>query len=150
VACEIESEGRLAASAIKAARAAAPDGEAEAAGRLENLMFSVDYQFQDNFAATEFLSRCNRSPMRNERFAHGAADNLLKLDNGKSELGTGSCCGSALSGTDCCTRTRIQWKIGRALISALAVVAHSSADHQIAKSRSLGKHVGAEAITQRR
>jgi predicted TIM-barrel fold metal-dependent hydrolase len=29
---------------------------------LDNLMFSVDYPFQDNFAATEFLERCNLSP----------------------------------------------------------------------------------------
>ncbi len=28
---------------------------------LDNLMFSVDYPFQDNFAATEFLKRCDLS-----------------------------------------------------------------------------------------
>jgi hypothetical protein len=47
----------------------------------DNLMFSVDYSFQDNFAATEFLRCCDLSPADKERFAHRTADGLLKLGN---------------------------------------------------------------------
>ncbi len=48
---------------------------------LDNLMFSVDYPFQDNFAAMEFLERCDLSPEDKERFAHRTAEKLLKLDD---------------------------------------------------------------------
>jgi predicted TIM-barrel fold metal-dependent hydrolase len=46
---------------------------------LDNLMFSVDYPFQDNFAAMEFLHRCDLPPGDKERFAHGTAEKLLGL-----------------------------------------------------------------------
>ena len=46
---------------------------------MDNLMFSVDYPFQDNFAAMEFLNRCDLSPADRERFSHGTAEKLLKL-----------------------------------------------------------------------
>jgi predicted TIM-barrel fold metal-dependent hydrolase len=85
---------------------------------LDNLMFSVDYPFQDNFAAMAFLKRCDLSPDDKERFAHRTADNLLNLDNrpttvGRSHLGVGV--GDAWYRL----RTRSQSKLGRALISAL-------------------------------
>ncbi len=48
---------------------------------LDNLMFSVDYPFQDNFAAMEFLERCGLSADDKERFAHRTAEKLLKLDD---------------------------------------------------------------------
>jgi predicted TIM-barrel fold metal-dependent hydrolase len=83
---------------------------------LDNLMFSVDYPFQDNFAATEFLKRCDLSPEEKERFAHGTAENLLKLDNRPSTIGTAS---AGLGDAWYRLRTRTQSKIGRALISAL-------------------------------
>ena len=47
---------------------------------LGNLMFSVDYPFQDNFAAMEFFERCSLSTEEKERFAHRTAETLLKLD----------------------------------------------------------------------
>jgi predicted TIM-barrel fold metal-dependent hydrolase len=46
---------------------------------LDNLMFSVDYPFQDNFAAMEFLHRCDLPPGDKERFAHGTAEKVLGL-----------------------------------------------------------------------
>ena len=83
---------------------------------LDNLMFSVDYPFQDNFAATEFLKRCDLSPAEKERFAHGTADNLLKLDNRPRTIGTAN---TRVGDAWYRLRTRTQSKIGRALISAL-------------------------------
>ena len=44
---------------------------------LDNLMFSVDYPFQDNFAAMEFLHRCDLSAADKVRFAYRTAENLL-------------------------------------------------------------------------
>jgi len=46
---------------------------------LDNLMFSVDYPLQDNFAAMEFLKHCEVSPDDKERFAHRTAESLLRL-----------------------------------------------------------------------
>jgi Amidohydrolase len=85
---------------------------------LDNLMFSVDYPFQDNFAATEFLKRCGLSPEEKERFAHGTAENLLKLDNRPSTIGTAS---AGVADAWYRLRTRAQSKIGRALISHAAL-----------------------------
>jgi predicted TIM-barrel fold metal-dependent hydrolase len=81
---------------------------------LDNLMFSVDYPFQDNFAAMEFLGRCGLSSEDKERFAHGTADKLLKLDGRPGEFG-------ADAGGDNWyrLRSRAKSKLGRALISAL-------------------------------
>jgi predicted TIM-barrel fold metal-dependent hydrolase len=81
---------------------------------LDNLMFSVDYPFQDNFAAMEFLERCDLAPDDMERFAHRTAENLLKLDNRPDANGVGA-------GGDAWyrMRSRAKSKIGRALISAL-------------------------------
>ncbi len=83
---------------------------------LDNLMFSVDYPFQDNFVAMEFLKRCDLSPDDKERFAHGAAENLLNLDNRPTTTGT-TCPGVGDAWYR--LRTRTQSKVGRALISAL-------------------------------
>jgi len=46
---------------------------------IDRLMFSVDYPFQDSETAMEFLRHCALSPDDKERFAHGNADQLLKL-----------------------------------------------------------------------
>jgi predicted TIM-barrel fold metal-dependent hydrolase len=83
---------------------------------LDNLMFSVDYPFQDNFAAMEFLQRCDLSPEDKERFAHGTAESLLKLDNRPSAIPTA---GPSIGDVWHRLRARTQSKIGRALISAL-------------------------------
>ncbi len=84
---------------------------------LDNLMFSVDYPFQDSFAAMEFLQRCDLSPDDKERFAHRTAENLLKLDNRPRATRTAV---ASLGDAWYRLRARTQSKIGRALISALA------------------------------
>ena len=82
---------------------------------LDNLMFSVDYPFQDNFAATEFLQKCDLSPADRERFAHRTADELLGLDDrGHAGIATGQ-----LGDAWYRLRSRATSRIGRALISAL-------------------------------
>jgi predicted TIM-barrel fold metal-dependent hydrolase len=83
---------------------------------LDNLMFSVDYPFQDNFAAVEFLDRCELLPDAKERFAHATADELLKLDacHERVEEAHGAV-GDVWYGFS----SRVKSKVGRALISAL-------------------------------
>ena len=83
---------------------------------LDNLMFSVDHPFQDNFAAIEFLERCDLSPEDKERFAHGTAEKLLKLDHQRGEVGTGT---PAVGDAWYRWSSRAKSKIGRTLISAL-------------------------------
>jgi predicted TIM-barrel fold metal-dependent hydrolase len=83
---------------------------------LDNLMFSVDYPFQDNFAAMEFLQRCDLSPEDKERFAHRTAEKLLRLDDRPRHTGTAS---GGLGHTWYRLRSRATSRIGRALISAL-------------------------------
>jgi predicted TIM-barrel fold metal-dependent hydrolase len=79
---------------------------------LDNLMFSVDYPFQDNFAAMEFLERCGLSTEEKEQFAHRTAERLLKLD-GRSRRRSG------LGDTWYRFASRAKSAVGRALISAL-------------------------------
>jgi len=83
---------------------------------LDNLMFSVDHPFQDNFAAMEFLERCDLSPEDKERFAHRTAERLLKLDDQQGETGTGA---SAVGDAWYRWSSRAKSKIGRMLITAL-------------------------------
>lgn len=83
---------------------------------LGNLMFSVDYPFQDNFAAMEFLQQCDLSPEDKERFAHRTADKLLKLDDRPGEIGIGR---GGVGDKWYRLRSRAKSRIGRALISAL-------------------------------
>jgi predicted TIM-barrel fold metal-dependent hydrolase len=83
---------------------------------LDNLMFSVDHPFQDNFAAMEFLERCDLSPDDKERFAHRTAEKLLKLGEQGSEMASG---GAAVADAWYRWSSRAKSKIGRTLISAL-------------------------------
>jgi predicted TIM-barrel fold metal-dependent hydrolase len=83
---------------------------------LDNLMFSVDYPFQDNFAAMEFLERCDLSPEDKERFAHRTAENLLKLDD---QPGDNSHPRADVGDTWYRLASRAKSRVGRALISAL-------------------------------
>jgi predicted TIM-barrel fold metal-dependent hydrolase len=83
---------------------------------LDNLMFSVDYPFQDNFAAMEFLEQCDLSPEDKERFAHRTAETLLRLDNQPGGIDATS---TAVGDAWYRLRSRAKSKIGRALISAL-------------------------------
>lgn len=82
---------------------------------LDNLMFSVDYPFQDNFTAMDFLRRCELSPNDKERFAHGTAEGLLKLGDRPGSAPPTARLGDAWYRL----RARAQSKVGRALISAL-------------------------------
>jgi predicted TIM-barrel fold metal-dependent hydrolase len=83
---------------------------------LDNLMFSVDYPFQDNFAAMEFLERCDLSAEDKERFAHRTAEKLLRLDDRPGDIGVAR---AAVGDGWYRWRSRATSKIGRALISAL-------------------------------
>ncbi len=83
---------------------------------LDNLMFSVDYPFQDNFAATEFLQRCDLSPQDKEWFAHGTAEKLLKLGAGHDSRRDRP---AAVGKKWYRLTSRARSKLGRALISAL-------------------------------
>jgi predicted TIM-barrel fold metal-dependent hydrolase len=83
---------------------------------LDNLMFSVDHPFQDNFAAMEFLERCDLSPADKERFAHGTAERLLKLDGQRSEMASGC---AAVGDAWYRWSSRAKSKIGRKLVTAL-------------------------------
>jgi predicted TIM-barrel fold metal-dependent hydrolase len=83
---------------------------------LDNLMFSVDYPFQDNFAAMEFLQRCDLSVEDKERFAHRTAAKLLKLD---AQPGDDSQPRADVGDTWYRLTSRAKSQIGRALISAL-------------------------------
>ncbi|MDT5169213.1 MAG: 2,3-dihydroxybenzoate decarboxylase [Mycobacterium sp.] len=83
---------------------------------LDNLMFSVDYPFQDNFAAMEFLQRCDLSAEDKERFAHRTAEKLLRLDDRPRDAGIA---GGRLADTWYRLRSRAKSRFGRALISAL-------------------------------
>jgi predicted TIM-barrel fold metal-dependent hydrolase len=83
---------------------------------LDNLMFSVDYPFQDNFAAMEFLQRCDLAPDDKERFARRTAETLLRLDNRpRATRAAAANLDDAWYGL----RARAKSKIGRALLSAL-------------------------------
>jgi amidohydrolase family protein len=83
---------------------------------LDNLMFSVDHPFQDNFAAIEFLERCDLSPEDKERFAHGTADKLLKVADQP-----GGVVAANSTARDAWYRwsSRAKSKVGRTLITAL-------------------------------
>lgn len=82
---------------------------------LDNLMFSVDYPFQDNFAAMEFLHRCDLSPDDRERFAHRTAETLLGIGSRPRSPRPAANLGDAWHRL----RSRAQSKLGRTLISAL-------------------------------
>jgi predicted TIM-barrel fold metal-dependent hydrolase len=83
---------------------------------LDNLMFSVDYPFQDNFAAMDFLGQCGLSDVDMERFAHGTADELLGLDDRQGERRNRR---ATVGDTWYRLISRAKSKVGRALISAL-------------------------------
>jgi predicted TIM-barrel fold metal-dependent hydrolase len=79
---------------------------------INNLMFSVDDPFQDNFEAMEFLKAADLSPEDKEKFAHGNAERLLKLLPATYASGR-------RQGSFYAFRAKSKSKIGRALISFL-------------------------------
>jgi predicted TIM-barrel fold metal-dependent hydrolase len=48
---------------------------------IDNLLFSVDEPFRDNFEAMEFLKTVQLSDQDKEKFAHGNAERILKLSS---------------------------------------------------------------------
>jgi 2,3-dihydroxybenzoate decarboxylase len=48
---------------------------------IDNVMFSVDWPYEPNTTAMEFLRRVPLSPPDLEKFAHGNAERVLKLGN---------------------------------------------------------------------
>ena len=48
---------------------------------IENILFSVDDPFGDNFEAVDFLNATHLSPEEREKLAHGNAERLLKLSS---------------------------------------------------------------------
>jgi predicted TIM-barrel fold metal-dependent hydrolase len=80
---------------------------------IDNLMFSVDDPFQDNFEAVDFLRAAELSQEDKEKFAHGNAERLLKLSPASHETG------HRLSSSWYAFSAKSKSKIGRALISFL-------------------------------
>ena len=83
---------------------------------LDHLLFSVDYPLQDNFAGMEFLEGCDLSVEDKERFAHGTAESLLKLN---TLTAVTSASGPRIGDSAYAIGARLRSKLGRALISAL-------------------------------
>jgi predicted TIM-barrel fold metal-dependent hydrolase len=54
---------------------------------IDNILFSVDDPFGDNFEAMEFLKGTEISPEDREKLAHGNAERLLKLSAGAGATG---------------------------------------------------------------
>jgi predicted TIM-barrel fold metal-dependent hydrolase len=46
---------------------------------IDNVMFSVDWPFESNKVAMEFLKKVPLSPPDMEKFCHGNAERILKL-----------------------------------------------------------------------
>jgi predicted TIM-barrel fold metal-dependent hydrolase len=78
---------------------------------LDNMMFSVDYPFQDNIKATEFLNKLSLNDMEKSLFAGANAATLLKLKQSKGTV--------AKASKWEIFRIRLKSKIGKALLSKL-------------------------------
>ena len=48
---------------------------------IDNVMFSVDWPYEPNTTAMEFLRKVPLAPLDLEKFAHGNAERILKLGN---------------------------------------------------------------------
>jgi hypothetical protein len=48
---------------------------------IDNILFSADDPFRDNFEAVDFLNSAKLSPEDREKLAHGNAERLLKLSS---------------------------------------------------------------------
>ncbi len=87
---------------------------------IDNMLFSVDDPFQDNFAGIEFLKACRLSEQERDKLSHGNAERLLKLpaaDGAVARTGKGrrDRAGSFLSSF----KARIRSKLGRALLAKM-------------------------------
>ena len=84
---------------------------------VDNLLFSVDDPFQDNFLAVDFLRSIPLGPEDKEKLAHGNAERILGL----GPLGDRKSRGAGLrtAGKLSAMRARAKAKVGRALLSFL-------------------------------
>jgi predicted TIM-barrel fold metal-dependent hydrolase len=79
---------------------------------IDNILFSVDDPFGDNFEAVEFLNRAQLSTEDKEKLAHGNAERLLKLSSGTDARESSS---SSLFAFN----AKIKGKIARTILSFL-------------------------------
>jgi hypothetical protein len=88
---------------------------------IDNLLFSVDDPFQDNFEAVEFLAKLPLSVEDREKLAHSNAEQLLRLPIGSSTLDSRARRKNArrAGSTWHSVRARAKSKFGRALLSFL-------------------------------
>lgn len=84
---------------------------------IENLLFSVDDPFQDNFEATSFLQAASLSSEDKDKFAHRNAERLLKLPPASGSARASSLARGGSSWRAFKARSRS--RLGRALISFL-------------------------------
>ncbi len=87
---------------------------------IDNLLFSVDDPFRDNFEAMDFLDACNLSTRDKEKLAFGNAARLLKIstfDDAKADAFQSPIQKNGFSLN--AFRARMKSKIGRALLSFL-------------------------------
>jgi predicted TIM-barrel fold metal-dependent hydrolase len=78
---------------------------------LNNMMFSVDYPFQDNITATNFLNKLSLSANEKSLFANINASTLLKLNHSQTV--------AAKAGKMEVFKIRLKSKIGKALLKKL-------------------------------
>jgi predicted TIM-barrel fold metal-dependent hydrolase len=87
---------------------------------IDNMLFSVDDPFQDNFAGIEFLRACRLSSQDREKFSHGNAERLLKLPTADGTRAPATGKGRIRAGASLYSlKARIKSKLGRALIARL-------------------------------
>ena len=79
---------------------------------IDNMMFSVDDPFRDNFEAMDFLNATKLSKEDKEKLAHGNADKILKLSNASGSSSNSNHSFSAF-------KARTKSKMGRMLLSFL-------------------------------
>jgi predicted TIM-barrel fold metal-dependent hydrolase len=87
---------------------------------IDNILFSIDYPFGDNFEAMVFLRTAQLSPGDKEKLASGNAERLLRLSVGGGGSGQSSKAVSpGLSSGLFTFKARIKSKLGRMILSFL-------------------------------
>ena len=87
---------------------------------IDNILFSVDYPFGDNFEAVAFLRTAQLSPGDKEKLASGNAEQLLKLSAGRHLPDrSGKVFSKGLNATLFAFKARVKSKFGRIILSFL-------------------------------
>jgi 2,3-dihydroxybenzoate decarboxylase len=87
---------------------------------IDNLLFSVDDPFQDNFAGIEFLKACRLSEEDREKLSHGNAERLLKLPEADGAFASLGKSRRKRSGSPWyALKARAKSKLGRALVARM-------------------------------